>query len=217
MLGIGAGAAMVKPDLLFGVEPGIAVPSKGLAKSWVVYSGSGIGCGQAAVMAQEFVVSPTFDAGLDPHEVFYTAALELQRILGEVTLARTLAVPEVHRPGIEVVTTVFMPIHARTKHCWATAAESARLTDEDFKGFDVVADCAIEVKGFGTRLREERGNRYGSASWRPKGEVFSESGEYPMEMLGDLDLGHLMSIDSKLFAGDTALKKRLGGIVLARG
>ncbi len=217
LIGLGAGAALVKPSLLFGNEQTeLAVPDQGLAKSWVVYSGSGIGCGLAAVMAQEFVVSPVFQPGDDPHEVFYRAATELRERLGQVTLARTLEVPKMHRRGIEVVTTVFMPIHARTKHCWASKSEADRLKDEDYQGFDVVADCSIDVKGYGFRGREERGAKYG-AGWKPPEgtEVYSETGEYPMEMLGDLDLGHLMAIDRKLFAGDAKMQKRVGQIVLA--
>ena len=216
MLGLGAGAVLVKPTLLLGAEAeGIVLPAKGLAKSWVVYPGREIGCMGMAPLAREYVISPTFTPGVDPHEVFYKASLELQRRLGEETLARLMDVPEPLRQHVEVVTSVFMPIHARTKHCWATAEEAARLTDEDFEGFDVVADCAIEVKGYGVRGREEREALYG-AGWTPPktAEVFSTTGEYPVEMPSNLDLGHLMSIDAKLFAGDASMQKRLGRITL---
>ncbi len=221
MLGLGTGAALVKPDLLFGVggdAAELAVPSTGLAKSWVVYPGRSLGCnaGALSVFAQEHVVSPQFLPGVDPHEIFYKAALELQQRLGQVMIDRLLEVPEPLRRNVEVVTSIFMPIHARTKHCWATSEESKGLRDEDFKGFDVVADCAIEVKGYGVRGREERGRPYG-AGWEPSADtkVFSKTGEYPMEMLGNLDLGHLMSIDAKMYAGDARMATKLGNILLA--
>ena len=110
-------------------------------------------------------------------------------------------------------------IHAAVKDSLVASPLVAYLRPRytwDGEGFDVVADCAIEVKGYGVRGREERGRPYG-AGWEPSADtkVFSKTGEYPMEMLGNLDLGHLMSIDAKMYAGDARMATKLGNILLA--
>jgi len=214
MLGIGAGTLVAPTFLLGSRETQVAevaeVSSGGLAKSWVIVPPRGIGGGQAAMMAQEFVITPVFTPGVNPHEVFYKAALELQRQIGEVTLNRLMEVPEVRRRNVEVVTTVFQPIHARSKGCWEPSHVLEGWTDEDWQGFDVVADCAIEVKGYGIRGREERGENYGHGWTPPKSfEVYSTTGEYPMELPTELDLGHLMALDRKFFGGDPKVTGRL--------
>lgn len=210
MLGLGAGALVTPKFLLGSAEAAVEAPVSGLAKSWVVMAPNGIGAGASAVLAEEFVITPEFAPGVNPHEVFYKAALELQKRLGRETMAKLMEVPEWGRRYVEVVTTVFQPIHARSRGCWEDPEVTDKWTDEDWQGFDVVADCAIEVKGYGFRGREERGANYGHGWTPPAGQqVYSTAGEYPMELPSNLDLGHLMSIDRKFFGGDLQTANRL--------
>jgi hypothetical protein len=214
LLGIGAGAAMVNPTSLLGTaEAGLRTPG-GLAKSWVVYPNRNLGCGfsQVAVTAEEFVIRPKFVKGVDPHDVFYRAALELRRRIGKATLDRLNAVPEIHRQRVEVVTSIFMPIHTRTKGCFE---DTSRWTDEEFQGFDVVADCSIDIKGSGVGFREERGAHYGLGWKPPKGvEVYSETGEYPMELPSELDLGHMMTLERDFWNHKAKTRERINKVVL---
>lgn len=215
LMGLGAGA-LVKPSLLLGSTVQPLGPS-GLATNWVVYPDRslGKGFGAKALMAREFVVSPTFPKNANPHEVFYKAALELRRQVGEETLRRLLKVPEPFRDNVAVVTDVLMPIHTRGKHVWTSGAALSQLTDEDYVGFEVVADCVISIKGWGVRQRGDISKRFKEWQPDPGVGVYSRTGEYPMELPSKIDLGHLMHIDSTVLA-DAGLQRRLGQILVGR-
>jgi hypothetical protein len=198
LMGLGVGAAVVAPKVVLGVEP-----SGELARHWVGYPSRKLGCGfgSMALNAQEYIVRPEFEKDTNPHEAFLKASIELQRILGEVAHQRLLEVPEPLRRNVELVTSVLMPVHARAV---------------DGPGFEVVADCAIQVRGYGSiRNKEDRDEWRGfGSSWTPPDmEVYSKTGEYPVEIPSNLDIGYLMSTSSDwLSQRDDNLLRRMAHI-----
>lgn len=221
LLGV-VGTTLMQPTLVLGEFSGEVLPpppngvDPRLTRNWVVYPNRKLGghFGSMAYHAEEFAISPKFHPKSDPHEVFFKSALELQRRIGEATLSRLSEVPEVLRPHVEVVTHIVEPIHCRTKHCWDLSHP-----EEPEVGFDVVADLTIEVKGWGMsidpRRRQVALQGYGKG-WHPSPDlkVYSQYGEYPMEMPTHLDLGHMMRLSSQFQARDRDLLRRISRISL---
>jgi hypothetical protein len=144
-------------------------------KAWPVLGG------QPLVASDDDVTIPSIKVLLsehqDPHEAFYKAAMKMQRGFAEQSRRMLLATPEYLKRFSSLVTLVDTPIFA------GSLLTSGRYKPEEReRGFyleisytpHVVQSRDLELNGW---------------------EVYSESGEYPIEIPTDVDFDRLLALD----------------------
>lgn len=229
MLGLGGmalAAQSSQPIPLFGTdearEPELVLPKADLLRGHVVvqrkgltervpkndpahdrYRGEGVrvvarmtrtqvpGGGQFSELRQhQLFVKGEFPEGTDPHVVYYKASHDLREQFAKLSRKRLMEVPAELRAGAVLVTVVETPIVATARHTWE---DYSRLKNQDdqFRGFDVVAHF-------------RQGVRY-STEGLDTFNVYSEQGEYPIDVPSELDMGMLMKMDREVLADGSLL------------
>jgi hypothetical protein len=130
-------------------------------------------------------VKGEFPQDVDPHVVYYKASHELREKFAKLSRERLREVPPELRAGATLVTVVEAPIMATSRFEW-----NAHHIDRQ-RGFDVVAFF-------------RQGVRY-STEGLDTFNVYSEQGEYPIEVPTDIDMGILMKMDRQVLADGSLL------------
>lgn len=227
MLGLGGMALAVQssqPIPLFGTdeakEPELVVPQADLLKGHVVvqkkglteripaddpvhqrYGGPNSGVRAVARMTRtqvpgggrfselrphQLFVKGEFPEGTDPHVIYYKASHDLREQFARLSRERLMEVPAELRAGAVLVTVVETPIIATHRQNWRYGDEGERV-----QGFDVVAHF-------------RQGIRY-STEGLDTFNVYSEQGEYPIDVPSELDMGMLMKMDREVLADGALL------------
>ena len=132
----------------------------------------------------------------DPHLAFYQASMQMRENFKADSLKMLARVPEVLRREAQIVTVVDNPIFMGTLDALHGGSHYAKNSD----GFSVEADYTQYVI-------------HGDVD--PNGwEVYSEEGEFPIEVPSKIDMDMLMVLDAKVFNGDLKLPKGANRIIL---
>lgn len=114
--------------------------------------------------------------GRDPHLAFYQASMKMQDDFKAHSAKMLRRVPVPLQPHAQIVTIVDNPIYA------------GALWPEDGEGFTLEVDYDQYVV---------------NGDIDPNGwEVYSEFGEFPIEVPSKIDMGVLLQIDTQVFNGD---------------
>jgi len=119
--------------------------------------------------------------GRDPHLAFYQAAMKMRDDFKTDSAKLFRNVPGPVRPHAQIVTIVDNPIFA------------GALWDEDGEGFTVEADYDQYIV---------------NGDINPNGwDVYSEFGEFPIDIPNKIDMDMLLVLDAKVFNGDLKLPR----------
>lgn len=126
----------------------------------------------------------------DPHEAFYKAATEMRRSFSEQSLQRFAGIPEWKRRDAVLITLVDTEIFAG----------SLETSDEGF--YLEVSYTPYHVSS--PDLESLNLNGWG---------VYSENGEYPIEVPSEIDMDRLLSVDCRIVCGEMTTST-LGGVLV---
>jgi len=130
---------------------------------------------------------------VDPHIAFYKASMQMRENFKQDSLKMLARVPEVLRREAQIVTVVDNPI-------FMGALDSTWSPNKDADGFTVEADYTQYVI-------------HGDVD--PNGwEVYSELGEFPIEVPSKIDMDMLLVLDAKVFNGDLKLPRGANRIIV---
>jgi hypothetical protein len=135
-------------------------------------------------------VKVLLNPGQDPHGAFYKAATEMRRSFAEASMRRFAAVPEWKRQGAVLVTLVDTEIFAGP-------------LDTGDEGF------TLEISYTPYHLSGPDFETLSLNEW----EVYSENGEYPIEVPTEIDMDRLLRVETEIFTGKSKFST-LGGKVL---
>lgn len=121
------------------------------------------------------------DEGQDPHHAFYKGAMGLRDAFAEQSRRRLLDIREHLRPYKTLVTLVDTPIFAGAFPVSDT--QEGLQIDLSYVAHVIDADAELELN-----------------EW----EVYSENGEYPIEVPSDIDMERLLRLDQRIVRGETA-------------
>lgn len=130
-------------------------------------------------------VKIVLDDGEDPHEAFYKGAMKMREDFAVQSRRRLLAEPEPLRPHQQLVTLVDAPIFAGALE----TDERGFYLEISYTPYVVRAGGDVELNGW---------------------EVYSENGQYPVEVPSYIDMDHLLRIDRRVVTGEQP-RRRLGG------
>jgi len=119
-----------------------------------------------------------FDEGDDPHHAFYRAAMKMREDFAKESQRRLLKVPEWRRPHSTLVTLVDTPIFAGAMP--AGPGKEQLLCEISYTPYVFDASDELNLNGW---------------------EVYSENGEYPVEVPSAIDMGHLLAVETRIFTG----------------
>jgi hypothetical protein len=128
--------------------------------------------------------------GADPHVVYYRAANDLRDQFMRLSRQKLLDLDPELRRGAVIVTVVESPILATSRHTWEEAHRD-RWKGQRVSGFDVTAYF-------------RQGIRY-STKGLDTFNIYSEQGEYPIDVPKDIDLALLMKMDREVLSDSTLL------------
>lgn len=114
--------------------------------------------------------------GRDPHLAFYQASMKMREDFKASSAKMLDRVPIPIRPHAQIVTIVDNPIYAGT------------VREEEGEGFTVEADYDQYVVN----------GDIDANGW----DVYSEFGEFPIDVPGKIDMDMLLVLDAKVFNGD---------------
>lgn len=140
-----------------------------------------------------------FKQGQDPHDAFYRAAMKMREDFSKESQRRLLEVPEYRRPHSTLVTLVDTPI-------FAGPVSFSELPIAPGKN-QLIAQISYTPYVVDLTYEELELN-----GW----EVYSESGQYPIEVPTDVDMEKLFSLDQHIIRGQRA-PSSLGGSLLIGG
>jgi len=130
----------------------------------------------------------------DPHVAFYRASMQMRENFKRDSLAMLSRVPDMLRREAQIVTVVDNPIFM------GALRPTYYNSDTDPEGFTVEADYTQYVV-------------VGDVD--PNGwEVYSELGEFPIEVPSKIDMDRLLMLDSNFFNGDMKLPRGANRIIL---
>jgi hypothetical protein len=129
--------------------------------------------------------------GQDPHGAFYKAAIEMRRAFSEESLRRFAAVPKWKRQGAVLVTLVDTEIFV------------GPLETNDDGFYLEISYTPYHVSGPDFETLNLNG-------WG----VYSENGEYPIEVPTEIDMDRLLHVDTEIFTGKTNLLELQGKIIV---
>jgi len=132
----------------------------------------------------------------DPHEAFYRAATWVRDAFAKQSQRRLLEVPQAERPAQQLVTLVDTPIFAGPE-----AVPEGHEGDRAFR---------IEISYTPHLVRTGEMEMNG---W----EIYSENGEYPIEIPKDIDFDRLLRVDRRVLTGETDASRMRGRLVLPLG
>jgi len=136
-------------------------------------------------------VKVVFSPGQDPHDAFYKAAVEMRRAFSEESLKRFASIPEWKRHGAVLVTLVDTEIFAGP-------------LDTSDDGF------ALEISYTPHHVSGPDFETLNLNGWM----VYSENGEYPIEVPTEIDMSRLLHVETEIFTGKlNALELRGKSIV----
>jgi hypothetical protein len=151
---------------------------------------------------QEFCIVPPGmpDAieGVDPHALYYQAALKMRERFRQHTLNRLLQLSEWQRNHVRLVTVVHQPIYARP-YGMMSGGDGAR-NPFNTEGFEVACE-------FQTLLY--RNNDFDTQDNLPDLSEFkrySGTGEYPIDPPNDIEMGILMKLDRQVLSQEILAK-----------
>jgi len=127
--------------------------------------------------------------GHDPHHAYYRAAMKMRESFSKFSRNRLLEVPEYRRRFSTLVTLVDTPIFVSTI---PMKDKEQLLCEISYTPYVIDADDELDLNGW---------------------EVYSENGEYPIEVPTKIDMDRLLSLDYRIVRGETALS-RFGGVLL---
>jgi hypothetical protein len=139
-------------------------------------------------------VKGEFPEGVDPHVVYYKASHELRAKFAALSRARLMEIPPELRSTASLVTVVEMPIIASARWSWESDERQVRYLERhgsERRGFDVIADF-------------RQGVRY-SLEGLDTFQIYSEQGEFPIDVPSDIDMGLLMKMDREVLADGSLL------------
>ena len=128
--------------------------------------------------------------GDDPHQAFYKVAMEMRNRFAAQSRTRLENIPALRRPYTSLVTLVDTEIFAG-------------VLARDERGFQLEISYTPYVVDAGHHLNL---NGWG---------VYSENGEYPIEIPTNIDMDYLFSLDTGILKGDRPLST-FGGRILLR-
>jgi hypothetical protein len=135
--------------------------------------------------------------GQDPHLAFYRASMQMRENFKEESLRMLARVPEVLRHEAQIVTVVDNPIFMGAL---SPLTASGVDWDNDSDGFTVEADYTQYVV-------------VGDVD--PNGwDVYSELGEFPIEVPSKIDMDQLLTLDRNFFNGDMKLPRGANRIII---
>lgn len=142
-------------------------------------------------------VKVLLEKGDDPHEAFYRAAMKMRDEFATQSRRRFAQVPEPRRPYSLLVTLVDTPIFAGP----LTTPGPYEPEDAE-RGFyleisytpHLVENGDLELNGWG---------------------IYSENGEYPIEVPTDVDFDRLLTLDRLVLAGDADPLRFAGKLISA--
>ena len=127
--------------------------------------------------------------GGDAHEAFYKAAMQMRSDFAKQSQERLLKVPPYKRSDAMLVTLVDTDIFAAALY--------------ETRGFRVEISYTPYILG-----------QLGSGGLELNGwEIYSENGEYPIEIPSGIDMDRLFSLDQRIAKGEMAVSK-FGGRIL---
>ena len=129
-----------------------------------------------------------FMEGVDPHVVYYKASHKIREQFAAISRKRLLSVPPELRAGAILVTVAESPIMATSRHTWE---DESCWHDKEVQGFDVVAYF-------------RQGIRY-STKGLDTFNIYSETGEFPIDVPRDIDMSLLMKMDREILSDATLL------------
>ena len=142
---------------------------------------------------QRQMVEVLVSDAVDPHVAFYRASMQMRENFKQESLKMLARVPQVLRHEAQIVTVVDNPI-------FMGALESVWSENEDSDGFTVEADYTQYVI-------------HGDVD--PNGwDVYSELGEFPIEVPSKIDMDRLLMLDRNFFNGDLKLPRGANRIIL---
>ena len=225
MLGIGGMAVAIearKPIPLFGSddEEALVTPSTSLLKGHVIVQKKGIteripkddpvfqrygpnsgvvpvaritrsqvpGGGELrSLETHKLFIEGAIPEGADPHVVYYRAANQMRDQFMKLSRQKILELPPELRAGAILVTVVESPIMASSRHTW----ENEERWSKKVNGFDVSAYF-------------RQGVRYNTKDLETF-NIYSEQGEYPIDVPRGIDMSMLMKMDKEVLSDSTLL------------
>lgn len=139
----------------------------------------------------------------DGHTAYYTAAMEIREKFAAFS-RQTL--DEVHpqlRPMLTLVTIADAPIHARPVGVWGDDSYAMEVDrpDMDERGFDVVARFR-QFAVIGAQRNEV-----------DTFQMYSETGEFPLQVPKDVEMGMLLRIDREVVAAGANTPDRVSDLL----
>lgn len=132
-----------------------------------------------------------FDEGRDPHHAFYRAAMKMREDFARESQRRLLEVPEWRRPRSTLVTLVDTPIFAGAMP--AGPGKEHLLCEISYTPYVLDSSDEINLNGW---------------------EVYSENGEYPVEVPTEIDMDRLLHVETSVFTGKLNALELRGKIVV---
>lgn len=126
----------------------------------------------------------------DPHVVYYRAANDLREQFMRLSRQKLLDLSPELRRGAFIVTVVESPILATSRHTWEDEHRE-QWKNKRVSGFDVTAYF-------------RQGIRY-STKGLDTFNIYSEQGEYPIDVPKDIDIALLMKMDREVLSDSTLL------------
>jgi len=139
----------------------------------------------------------------DGHTAYYTAAMEIREKFAAFSRATLAEVDPELRPMLTLVTIADAPIHARAVGVWGDdshAMDVDRYTENEH-GFDVVARFR-QFAVIGAQRNEV-----------DTFEMYSETGEFPLQVPKDVEMGMLLKIDREVVAAGANTPDRVSTLL----
>lgn len=137
-----------------------------------------------------YPVSVEYGEGHDPHHAYYLAAMEMRSRFAEDSRRRLLDVPEFRRPHSTLVTLVDTPIFASALP--QDSGSDLLLAEISYTPYVIDANEELDPNGW---------------------EVYSENGEYPIEVPTEVDMDRLLHVDTQVFTGKLNPREWRGKII----
>ena len=131
-------------------------------------------------------IDPHLEDGMDPHVAFYRAAMRMRKQFHQVSIDRLLDLPEEVRPTATLVTVAYSAIYAAPVEMFTPASEERTGFHVYTEYHQVVRYGIVDCTGF---------------------NVYSEHGEYPIDIPSDLDLALLMRLDKQILTDPRMLHR----------
>ena len=128
----------------------------------------------------------SFKVENDPHHAFYKASMQMRDRFAKQSHARLMAIPEWQRPHTTLVTLVDTDIFVSNG-----IGETLRV-EISYTPHTISMAEELELNGW---------------------EIYSENGEYPVEIPTDIDMHHLMQVDTDIFTGKLNALQLRGKII----